>query len=244
MHRTHILAALVLSSMVALSLGVHGADDTPKAAETRKKLKLKIDVEFRSTRIDDALDEIKEKVPGLKIRFERAAGISFNTPVSFKGTKQTVSDVLDGLFKKTNFGYIVISKQGDAYDGLLLVKLGKERGRPLGDADETAEEKKGDKESGEAKTTTKAGGKEKGTNKEKTAAKPKPMPKEPAEEDPDKAEQNAAQKFKFAKTLADDGKTEKAKERLHAILKDFPTSKAATQAKELLKKLEEKEEKD
>jgi S1-C subfamily serine protease len=50
-------------------------------------------------------------------------------------------------------------------------------------------------------------------------------------------EQRAANKLKFAKTLADDGKLEKAKDRYEEIITSFPNTKAAAEAKLLLDKL-------
>jgi hypothetical protein len=46
----------------------------------------------------------------------------------------------------------------------------------------------------------------------------------------------AGQLLKFAKILASDGKVAKARERLDEILKRYPESDAAREAKELLKK--------
>jgi hypothetical protein len=53
----------------------------------------------------------------------------------------------------------------------------------------------------------------------------------------DKQDEMAFTRLKFAKDLANEGKTDKAKERLQKLIKDFPKSSAAEEAKELLKKL-------
>jgi hypothetical protein len=53
----------------------------------------------------------------------------------------------------------------------------------------------------------------------------------------DKQDELAFTRLKFAKALAEEGKTEKARERLQDIVKKFPKSTAADEAKELLKKL-------
>jgi S1-C subfamily serine protease len=57
--------------------------------------------------------------------------------------------------------------------------------------------------------------------------------------DADKAEQAAASKLRLAKTLADDGKLEKAKERYEAIIASYPDTKAAAEAKVLLERLKQ-----
>jgi S1-C subfamily serine protease len=51
------------------------------------------------------------------------------------------------------------------------------------------------------------------------------------------AEHKASTKLKFAKTLAEDGKLEKAKDRCEEIISTYPNTKAAAEAKQLLEKL-------
>jgi hypothetical protein len=70
------------------------------------------------------------------------------------------------------------------------------------------------------------------------ATAPKKPSKEKSPEDKDEAEQRAASKFKFAQELADAGKTEKAKERCKEIIKNYPLTPAAANAKQLLSQLE------
>jgi hypothetical protein len=110
-----------------------GSGDTPKAAKTRELLKKKISVDFKDTRLEDALDEIKENVKGLSIRIDAKGGVSRNQTLSYKADNKTVAEVLDGMFQKNGLGYIVISGKNDAYDGSVLIKQGKERGFPLKD---------------------------------------------------------------------------------------------------------------
>jgi S1-C subfamily serine protease len=55
--------------------------------------------------------------------------------------------------------------------------------------------------------------------------------------DTEKAEKDASRKLNFAKTLAGDGKLEKAKDRCEEIIKSYPNTSAATEAKLLLEKL-------
>jgi len=68
------------------------------------------------------------------------------------------------------------------------------------------------------------------------------LPKKTADEKPAddqaQAEQRAATKFKFAQELADVGKTAKALERCKEIIKNYPNTSAAADAKQLLEKIE------
>jgi hypothetical protein len=58
--------------------------------------------------------------------------------------------------------------------------------------------------------------------------------------DAEKAEQTAARMLIYARTLADDGKKDKAKTRYEEILKQYPMTEAAKEAKVLLDKLTRK----
>jgi autotransporter-associated beta strand protein len=106
------------------------SDDTPKAAQARKLLKQKTSVEFQDTRLEDALDEIKEQVKGLVFRLDTKGGVSRNQTINFKAEGKPVAEILDGMFKKNGLGYVVISGKNNAYDGSILIKQGKERGYP------------------------------------------------------------------------------------------------------------------
>lgn len=71
----------------------------------------------------------------------------------------------------------------------------------------------------------------------KPAATESPGGKDPAKPDPAKAETDAARKFKLARALADEGKLEKARERLQEIIQQYPTTKASEEARHLLEKI-------
>jgi hypothetical protein len=124
---------LLTLSALALCVGSARAEDTPKAALTRKLLQKKISVEFKDTRLEDCLDELKEKVDGLKIIVDAKGGVSRNSTLTFAAKDKSVVEILDGMFKKNGLGYVVISKKNDAYDGLVKIKQGPERGYEKGE---------------------------------------------------------------------------------------------------------------
>jgi len=64
----------------------------------------------------------------------------------------------------------------------------------------------------------------------------KPAPVEKPVSDPERLEKVAASKLSLAKQLADDGNTDKAKQRFQEIIKNYPNTKAAKEAKQLLDK--------
>ena len=122
------LAALVLAVQKA---DVRGADDdSPAAAKTRKLLKQKISVDFKDTRLEDAMNAIKDEVKGFKFLLDAKGGVSRNQTITYKAKDKTVEDILDEMLKKPDLGYIIISKKGNAYDGLIQVRKSKERGTP------------------------------------------------------------------------------------------------------------------
>ncbi len=109
-----------------------GSDDTPKAAAARKLLKTKVTVNFKETRLEDVIDEIKEDhVKGISIRLDTKGGVSRNQTITYKCADIPLEQALDEMFKKNGLGYVVISQKNNAYDGSILIKQGKERGYPL-----------------------------------------------------------------------------------------------------------------
>jgi hypothetical protein len=120
-------------SLIVLAVAPVQADDTAKAAATRKILKTKkITVDFKEDLLKDVMDEIKEKAPGIKIMLDTKGGVSQNIKVSFSGKDKTVEEVLNGLFEKSDLGYYIISVDKNAYDGLIKVTKGGERGYEKG----------------------------------------------------------------------------------------------------------------
>ena len=230
---------IMICSVVALLAGgwwAFGKDkDTAKAAATRKLLQEKISVDFQDEPIRNVVDELKNKVPMLGLKIDSAGGVSGNIKITYKADEQTLADIFEGMFKKNGLGYVVVSKEGNAYDGTILIKQGKERGYPLG---EEPDKTKPDKTTAKGKGKGKEKAEEKTANKGKEKADEKSAAKEKPEDDAQKAEEDAARKLKFAKTLAEDGKTAKAKERLEDIVAKYPKTKAADEARELLKMLD------
>jgi FimV-like protein len=209
--RRFLIACPVLVLAAAV---LWAAEDTKKAAETRKKLQSKITVAFKEARFRDVEEELQDKVEGVRFREDTKGGVNLNAKVTYKADAKTLEDVLNGICDKMDLGWYIISKQGDAYDGTVYITRGKERGYPEGQ-----------------------GPKDK--DKPKVEEKPKDKPKDkPAEDDADKAEKDAGRKLKLAKSLIDDGKGEQAKDILDEIVKKFGKTKAAEEAKELLKKLD------
>jgi hypothetical protein len=110
-----------------------GDDDTPAAAATRKLLQTKVTVDYNGTSLRDVVDDLKEQVKGLKVIIDTKGGVSGNQTITLTAKDVTLADALDKMFAKNGLGYVVISQKGNAYDGLVQIKQGKERGFPLTD---------------------------------------------------------------------------------------------------------------
>jgi len=204
------------------------AEDTKKAADTRKALKTKVTFKWKDTPFGDVVTEIKDNVEGIRLHVDNKGGVNNNKPITYSCKDKPLEDVLADLLGKNSWGYYVNNKK-DAYEGDIFIRVSDERGYLKGD--EPAEKPK-----------TEEKPKDKPKEKPKVEDKPKEeKPKEkPSEDDPDKAEKDAARKLKLAKRLIEENQNEGAKEALEEIVKKYKDTKAGEEAKELLKKLQDK----
>ncbi len=123
--------AALLGLGLSFGLAAGNSDDTPAAAKTRKLLQTKVTVNFKDTRLEDVVDELKDQVKGLRMQLDTKGGVSRNQTITYSGTDVTLAEALDQMFKKNDLGYIIISKKNNAYDGSIQIRKGKERGFPL-----------------------------------------------------------------------------------------------------------------
>ncbi len=122
------MRTLLCCAALTLFAGVAVAEDTSAAAKTRKLLKKKITVDYKDEKLSDVVDDLKEQVKGLKFLIDTAGGVSRNRTITYKAKDKSVEDILDGMLKKPALGYIVISRKGNAYDGLVQIRNSDERG--------------------------------------------------------------------------------------------------------------------
>lgn len=219
--RRHLLAGGVVLVVVCGLFAVE--KDTQGAAHTRaKKLTAKVTVDFKDEMLDECVKELSRQLEAAGVGNLSAAydtGVSKNQRVTFEAKDQTVAEVLDGIGKKNNLGYYVVSKEKDRYDGWIKITRGSERGWPAGQEP---------KDKATAKAAPKADPKDKAADRPADA---------PAAADPDREEKAAAAKLVFAKSLIRDGKKDRAKQRLQEIVTQYPNTRAAGEAKQELEKL-------
>ena len=223
--------------LVALIASFASADeDTAKAAATRKLFKHKVTVEYKDQALREVVDDLKEQVKGLSIKPDTKSGVQLNTKITLNGKDMPLEDVLNAICEKNGWGYYILSKEKNAYDGQLVLKVGKERGYEEG-KEPSAKNDKDKSKAKDKKEAKKSDPDEKTKPKAKVEAKDKAEPKERPVDDEDKAERSASIKLKAAKELIDDDKKDRAIRVLEDLLDRFPKTKAAEEAKELLEKL-------
>jgi hypothetical protein len=189
--------------------------------KTRKKLEeTKIDpkdCDFKDEPLESVLKKLVKENAELSFYFDNS--VARHKPITFTlKDEKPLKEVLDELFKKYDIGYLIHrkDKENDRYDGWLLIKSGNERG------DEIAKDAKKD-----AKSAKHA------ASGEKPAAEKPAKPADSTVTDEDRA----ASKLKNAKRFLDMNLKSDAKEYCEEIIKKYPKTKAAEEAKELLEKL-------
>lgn len=115
----------VAATMVFASSAVVGQNvtATPKAKKSLDLLEKKISVDFKDTRLEEIMEDLKEQVKGLSIQLDGKGGVSKNSKYSFAGKDVPVKTVLEGLLKSQGKGFVVISNTKDAYDGSVYIKV-------------------------------------------------------------------------------------------------------------------------
>lgn len=133
-HRFIVAGSLLLVGLMGLVCiaETSAADDTAKAAATRKLLSKKVSLKFKSEFLKDILDEIQDQVKGVKFQVDTKGGVSRNKRMTIECKDAPLEEALDKMLGKEDLGYIVISDAKNAYDGLIMIKMGKERGYAAG----------------------------------------------------------------------------------------------------------------
>jgi len=220
-----LLMAVFAFSMASSAFAVDPPKDTPSAAQSRKKLKGKVTVDFKNTMLDEALNEISGQIEDQKlgpISKDYGLGVSKNSRITYAGKDVTVEEALDGILKQLDLGYAIISKPGDRKDGFFEFTKGNHRGYPPGVTPPAG--------------STPIASKTPDPKPEiKPEVKPEPTKPEPTAGDAD--EKNAQSRMETAKKLIDDNKAPEAVKLLKYVVKYYPTTKGAAEAKELLEKM-------
>lgn len=165
---------------------------SPAELTRTKLLKTKVTGTYDNTRLGDILKDWADQVDmkgEQPVMWSYGPGFPYNQKVTFSCTEKPLDDVLVQVLTKANesLGYVVVSKEGDKYDGWVRLTTSGERGTEIV-----------------------------ATAEEETAA---------------------AKRLELAKKLVDAGMPDKAKPLLEIIVKNYSNTKAGTEAKELLEKM-------
>ena len=119
-------ALLLLSGFVAVT-AADPPEDTPKAAATRKKLKEKVSLSWKDTAFRDVIADMKDEMK-VNIIADTKSGVTLNKQITYSCKDKPVEEALEELLGKNGWGYYVKSQKNGAYDGVLYIRVGKERG--------------------------------------------------------------------------------------------------------------------
>jgi hypothetical protein len=227
-HRLIAASALFASIVFLASSSVaQPPADSPGAKITReKRLKAKISIEVKDLMLREIISELKGalKDAGVgDVRIQTGPGVTLTSRFSLKAKEEPFEDVLDKLLKEREWGYyVIVGKSGDQSDGAIMLISEPARGYPP-DAEgkgKTAEKPKKDAE-----------------KKETAKVKPEDPKKKEPPSDANKDERTAKGRLGLAESWLADNKPDKAKPILEEIIKKYPSTKAAEEAKKLLEKL-------
>src|SRR5262249_470552 len=115
---------------------------SPAATKSRRLMRMRVTVSYDKTRLADVLADLQKQVKGLHLYLDKEAGVTEDLPVTYQAKDQRLGWVLNALFADLGLGFVIQSEAGEAQDGWLLVRPGRERGepeggRPLADLDVT-----------------------------------------------------------------------------------------------------------
>jgi hypothetical protein len=226
---TRYLWAVTTAAVVAaVGVAADPPKDTKAAEFTRtQKLKGKVTVEAKNALFKDILKDISDQLDAQKLRplsYQTEPGINLNSKVTVDVKDVSADEALDHVLKPLGYGYVVVSKDKDRYDGWIKVVKGDARGYEPGT---------------EPKDAPKPGAKpdDKKPDPPKSVVKPeekKPDEKQPTDPAAAEEEKTARGKLDSAKKLIADGKPADAKPLLKYVTKFHPTTAAAAEAKKLL----------
>ena len=131
---------LMIAAVGALSFSwvqAANAQESKAAATTRKKLQQKVTLDFKDVGTKDVFDDIKREMDKpCNFKIDNKTGVSNNTKLTYKCKDTTVEKVLNDLSDKYDFGWVVISNEGNnKIDGWVVIRKsdkGKERGYEAG----------------------------------------------------------------------------------------------------------------
>lgn len=233
------LPLVCLICFVGASLAADAPKDTSTASFTKnKKLKGKVTVEAKDVPLKDIIADISSQLEDLKlgpISVSYDTGLSGNTKTSLNVKDTPAEEALADVLKKLGLGFTVISKEKDRYDGWVRVSKA--------DAETTTKPAETTKPKPTEPVKTTEPKKPEVTKpvepvKPKETVKPldklKPMETEATAEEIAEDDAQALKRLDLAKKhLTDDNKAD-AQELLKYILKRYPKSKSAPEAKKLL----------
>jgi TolA-binding protein len=226
------VAIVSLVCFVGASFAADAPKDTSAAAFTKnKKLKGKVTIEAKDIPLKEIIADISSQLEELKlgpISVSYDTGLSGNTKTSLNVKDKPAEEALAEVLKNLGLGFTVISKEKDRYDG--WVRVSKAEPEPATKPMETTKKPTEPVKPPEPKKPEET----KPAEPVKPMPKPKPMEAEATPEEIAEDEAQALKRLDLAKKHISEGEKADAQELLKYILKRYPKSKSAPEAKKLL----------
>src|ERR1700691_3048855 len=121
-------------ALVALLAQSAAAQESKSAKTTRDKLKQKASVDAKEQGTKSIFDELLgEAEKPIRFKIDNVSGISNNTKLTYKAKDKTIEEILNDMRDKFDFGWYVVSEEGNnKIDGMDIIRKksdGKERGK-------------------------------------------------------------------------------------------------------------------
>jgi hypothetical protein len=113
--------------------------ETPAELTRKALLKTKVSGVYENERLGEILKDFAEQVDrrwDKPVLWAYGPGFPYSQKITYSCDEKPLDDVLDQLLKKAGggLGYVVVSKDGDKYDGWVRLTTGGERGTAQGAA--------------------------------------------------------------------------------------------------------------
>jgi putative peptide zinc metalloprotease protein len=103
-----------------------------EAVKARRRLPHAISVSYEDKALEDVLHDLTAKAKGPTVQLDPQHLPPPGLRVTYKAERQPLAAVLEGVLAPLTLGYFIVSDENNPKDGWILVRPGRERGRPEG----------------------------------------------------------------------------------------------------------------
>ena len=105
------------------------------AAKARRRLPHAVTVAYDDRPLEDVLHDLTSRAKGPTVQVDPQHLPPTGLRVTYRAERQSLAAALDGILSPLGMGYFIVSDESNPRDGWILVRPGRERGRPDGVAE-------------------------------------------------------------------------------------------------------------